>query len=225
MNALERQVAALSDGVRRSPDIATLVGINPSRVRKIWKRFDLPRPRCGARPGEHNQAWRGGRKVDLDGYVLLQTRPTRILEHRTVMEKVLGRPLLPGEVVDHIDGITIHNEPSNLRVFASNGEHLRATAGGYRSWSTAGRGNIGARTDRGREIAPVDTYRLRKERGDVRLRAILRGALELGIEHPSLSGTLHWLEQNGIDPTSRPSLEQAWAALESRFAADLTRSQ
>jgi hypothetical protein len=166
--------------------------------------------------------------VDLDGYVLLRTKPSRVLEHRQVAAKTLGRDLLESEVVDHIDGITIHNDPKNLRVFATNAEHLRATITGQdrsASVSSAGRRNIRAQKKNlvGTTLPPVDTYRLRKERGDVRLRAILRAVRELGKGHPCLSGTTHWLKQIGIDPDCDRSLEHAWAALESRYAADLLR--
>lgn len=44
-------------------------------------------------------------------------------EHRVVMEKKLGRPLKPGEVVHHIDGDKHNNAPENLMVFASQTEH------------------------------------------------------------------------------------------------------
>jgi hypothetical protein len=137
---------------------------------------------------------------------------------------MLGRELTPEEVVDHIDGITIHNDPSNLRVFASNGEHLRETTSGRpKSISVAGRRNVKAQKKHlvGSVLAAVDTYRRRKERGDVRLRAILRGWLELDKDSPHLWGTRHWLEQSGIDPDSRPSLERAWDDLERRYALDL----
>ena len=48
-----------------------------------------------------------------------------VMEHRLVMEKSLGRHLLPSEAVHHIDGDHQNNHPDNLLVFDSNGEHLR----------------------------------------------------------------------------------------------------
>ena len=48
-----------------------------------------------------------------------------VLEHRLVAESVLGRLLEPGEVVHHRDRNKQNNDPSNLEVFATNGEHLR----------------------------------------------------------------------------------------------------
>lgn len=61
-----------------------------------------------------------------NGYVFL---------HRLVVERALGRYLLPTERVDHIDHDRGNNTPDNLRVFASQGEHIRAAHGKGERWA------------------------------------------------------------------------------------------
>jgi hypothetical protein len=58
-----------------------------------------------------------------NGYVVL-TRGDKRGEHRAVAEAILGRKLLPTEVVHHIDRNRSNNDPSNLAVM-SNSEHVR----------------------------------------------------------------------------------------------------
>jgi hypothetical protein len=45
-------------------------------------------------------------------------------QHRVVAERLLGRPLAPGEVVHHIDGNKKNNHSSNLKVTTQR-EHMR----------------------------------------------------------------------------------------------------
>jgi len=70
-----------------------------------------------------NPAWRGG-YVRPDGYRFICGE----LEHRRVMEKVLGRRLRPGETVHHLDGVKLHNVPSNLEVLPGQAAHVRRHA-------------------------------------------------------------------------------------------------
>jgi hypothetical protein len=106
----------------------------------------------------------------------------------------------------------------NLRLFASNADHLSATLSGIApKISEAGRRNTGIRTDLGQAIVRVDMHDARRRRGDVRLRQILLAALQLGIDSPYLLGTSHHTKKAGIDLSSRSKIERALADLYSRW--------
>lgn len=47
------------------------------------------------------------------------------IEHRRMAEMLIGRELIPGEVVHHIDGDKFNNDPYNLEVFPSQAEHVK----------------------------------------------------------------------------------------------------
>lgn len=221
------QVRELSDGIRSSTEIAALLERNPRHIRKLMLKYDMPRRSDGAGQGALNHQFVSGRRISQQGYVLV-TPPaghptakrrvgrdsTYMFEHRLVLERALGRPLLDTERVDHLDGLTLHNHPDNLRVFESNAEHLQATlTGQVPHWSTAGHANMRLRHHQPQALIQVDIHRLRTEAGATRLRQILLLALRLGTDSPYLSGTQRWTAQAQIDMSQRSTIERALVAL------------
>ena len=80
--------------------------------------------------GAKNGAWKGGRVVASNGYVLLRMpghhladRRGYVYEHRLVAEQVLGRRLRPGEIPHHKNSIKADNRSENIEVVESAYHH------------------------------------------------------------------------------------------------------
>lgn len=106
-------------------------------VNKVLKKHCQLRGR-GA-PGSRNGSWKGGVRVDKDGYVLVYcpdhphaAENGCVREHRLVMEKKIGRYLSESEVVHHKDDNKANNHPDNLELFESNSKHISETTCGLR---------------------------------------------------------------------------------------------
>ena len=213
-----QKIVELADGVMTSKEISTSVGKSHKYVQGVMNKLDLPRRPQGGPTGSINGSFRCGRHIDFDGYVLVSSpghpfarmngkNIGRVYEHRLVMGRVLGRYLKPCEGVDHIDGIHLHNAPENLRLFASNADHLKATISGQVPiWSEAGLRKMKIPPAQRKGLKLVDTYYQRRGRGEVRLQQILLAWLSLDRDSPYLLGTRRWLVKAGISDFSHQNL-------------------
>lgn len=112
---------------KTAAEMAVILGCSTHPVKRALRRLGLRRPakpRAGVMAGKNNPQWKGGRRTRGDGYVVVWTPRGEMLEHRAVMEEILGRPLRPSEVVHHKDGNKSNNAPANLEVM-SQSEHVR----------------------------------------------------------------------------------------------------
>lgn len=148
-------------------EIADVFDVNPETVRKYARKRGLKIARQDMTM-ENHPSWRGGITHDRSGYEMRRVAkdgPYGYLiraiaqrgkdgtdhsgyapTHRIVMHDKLGRRLVAGEVVDHIDGNKLNNHPDNLRVFASNADHLRETLKGrVPNWTPEGKARITGR--------------------------------------------------------------------------------
>lgn len=82
--------------------------------------------------GKGNKAgnWKGGRRKHA-GYIMIfspnhlyKNANNCVKEHRLIMEKYLGRYLLPTEIVHHKNGNRADNKIKNLKLFSSHKKHI-----------------------------------------------------------------------------------------------------
>lgn len=113
-------------------EIAERLGVSQSTIERAIRRLGLKSERGRGSPLDRNYFWKGGRRRESEGYVLVKcpahphaSKDGYVREHRLVMEHEIGRYLRPEEEVHHEDGNPRNNDPHNLRLFANHADHMR----------------------------------------------------------------------------------------------------
>jgi hypothetical protein len=169
--------------------------ITSKSIYKVCRKHQIKCQRTGPREGKGHPEWKGGIIKSRSGYIEVYCpdhpylvnknkisesksngkyfrKKKYMLEHRLVMEKKIGRYLLPTEVVHHIDGDTTNNHPDNLELFENNAEHLKATLlGKIPNWTKDGVSRIraGNSKENRRFLAILKNAIRRESKGDAPL--------------------------------------------------------
>lgn len=96
-------------------------------------REDCRCARCADQTGKNNPMWNGGvsyqggyktiKIYEDDPFYIMADSRGYVLEHRHEISKRLGRPLVNGETVHHINGVKDDNRIDNLELWFTNHNH------------------------------------------------------------------------------------------------------
>jgi len=113
---LEKILELYQDKDMSLKEVAKKVSCSGITISRFLKKNGVCVRSRGARHGPKNHKWKGGRRKDGQGYILIRVAGRYRNEHRVVMEKMLGRKLKRSEIVHHIDRDRTNNRPENLEL-------------------------------------------------------------------------------------------------------------
>jgi len=109
-------------------EIAEEVGCCPKTIYNRLIKYGIERREY---KGENHREWRGGRYIQR-GYIMVKAydHPNRnnlnyVSEHVLVMEKEIGRYIVRGEIIHHINGKRDDNRIENLILCDNKKEHRK----------------------------------------------------------------------------------------------------
>ncbi len=123
----------------RMDDIAADLDVDRGSIDRLLRAEGVPIRKRGpmhTQLGSANHNFKAGRYTNSDGYVRVLLDPSDplicmadkkryVLEHRLVMARMIGRPLMGDESVHHIDGDRSNNTAGNLQLRrGQHGKHI-----------------------------------------------------------------------------------------------------
>ena len=122
----KREATRLYKGGWSQAQIAAKFSMHQTMVSNLLRELGVQTNRRAARGKDHG-SWSGGRSIMSAGYIgvhvprddpmsVMACSGPYVLEHRLVMARSLGRPLMAHETVHHINGDRKDNRLSNLQL-------------------------------------------------------------------------------------------------------------
>lgn len=120
-------MAEMAEAGKSQNQIAKALNSGVSTIQLAMRQRGIPPARRGAASGAAHGAWKGGRRLHPEGYIMVKVEPSGpygpmadrhgyVFEHRLAMALHLGRPLTSHETVHHINGIRSDNRVENLQL-------------------------------------------------------------------------------------------------------------